>query len=292
MKQNKSSLFLITLASGFLLYQNGTASCTGYGYATFTEEFWYGAIGRLGDPATGAANFWFSPIRSIVVTNTGSLDGTTNGLVQSYGDRCIIYPTNDYNNAAYEKWGNVGQYNPGSPAYPQAGTNLYFSFLYKFDDSGTPLDSLGQRVVQLQKQNSGKTSSGNVSPLLVHCREVSGNINLGISKYSGNGTAYPMVTNWSAKNLKYGQTFFVVAKMAMRGNAYWPAGPGAPYETNALWVNPDTNSFDECEPLPPDAYVDDGLDDTSPTGPGSFFIDSSGQSAKLMKYALATIGRM
>ncbi|MGA2242982.1 MAG: hypothetical protein ABSH11_13235 [Verrucomicrobiota bacterium] len=287
MKQNKLSLFLITLASGFLLYQNAAAS--GYGYATFMEEFWYDASGRLADPATGAGNLWTTPRNGIVVTNDpsvpyGSLNGLTNGLVASYGDRCIIYPTNDYQDAPYEKWGNAGQYNPGTSAYPGAGTNIYITFLYKFDDSGTPLDSLGQRVVQLEKQNSGKTSAGNISYMLVHCRDTAGDgnhIQLGISKYSGNGTAYPMVTNWSAKNLKYGQTFFVVAKMAMRGNGHYPAQPGNPYETNALWINPNTNSFNGEEPLPPDAYVDDGLDDTSPTGPGRFFVDASGQSAEM-----------
>jgi hypothetical protein len=284
MKQNKSSLFLVTLASGFLLCQNATAS--GYGYATFQEDFWYDASGRLGDPATGGGNLWVGPQRSVYVTNDpaipyGSLNGLTNGLVASYGDRCIIYPTNDYNNAPYEKWGNSGQYNPGTPGYPQAGTNIYISFLYKFDDSGTPLNSVGQRVVQLQKQNSGLTSAGNVSYMLVHCREVSGNINLGISKYSGNSTAYPASTNWAATNLHYGQTFFVVAKMAMRGNGHYPPAPGNPYETNALWINPNTNSFNGEEPLPPSAFVDDGLDDTSPTGPGRFYIDSTGQSAEI-----------
>ena len=66
--------------------------------------------------------------------------------------------------------------------------------------------------------------------MLVYARDKNqdGNINLGISKYSGNGTAYPMVTNWAATNIHYGQTFFVVTKMAMRGNAYYPARPRQP----------------------------------------------------------------
>ena len=275
MKQNKSSLFLVTLASGFLLGQNAGA------YPTWMEEFTYQASGRLGDAATGAGNFWYNAIGSVYVTNTGSLNGLTNGLVQSFGGRIIIYPTNDYNHAPYEKWGNSGQYNPGTPAYPQAGTNLYFSFLYKFDDSGTPLDSVGQRVVQMQKQNSGLTSVGNISPFLLHARDIGSNtINLGISKYSGNGTAYPALTNWATTNLHYGQTFFVVCKLALRGDAHYPASPGDPYETNALWINPNPNTFGATEPLC-SAAVDDGLDDTSPTGPGRFFVNISGQSAEM-----------
>ena len=275
MKQNKSSLFLVTLASGFLLGQNAGA------YPTWMEEFTYQASGRLGDAATGAGNFWVGPIWSVYVTNTGSLYGLTNGLVLSFGNRCIIYPTNaSGNDAPYAKWGSKGQYNPGSPGYPSPGTNLYISFLYKFDDSGTPLDSVGQRVVQLQRQNSGLTSAGNVSPLLLQARQVGSDINLGISKYSGNGTAYPALTNWATINLHYGQTFFVVAKMAMRGDTYYPPGTGSPYETNALWINPNTNSFNGAEPLPCSAFVDDGLDDTGPTGPGRLYIDCSGQSAR------------
>jgi hypothetical protein len=278
MKRNKLSLFLVTIASGFLLCQNAGA------YPIFTDEFANYLTGRLGDNGTGGGGGipgWNTAIPSITVTNpSGSLDGTSLGLVVSFGDKVYIASTNNLNNGAYQRWGNSGDYNPQA-AYTGA-TNIYFSFLYKFKDHADyPVSSVGQRIVQLNKQNSGYTSSSTITHWMVHARDVAGKIQLGISEQPG--TAVTVVTNWAATNLNYEDTFFVVVRTKLTHPV------NTSNEVQSLWINPVKKFFGTNEanvPLP-DATVADGADDSSSTGLGRFFILSSGQQAEFDELRIA-----
>jgi hypothetical protein len=260
MERNTFSLVVVLLASGLFLGQNASGG--------YMEQFVNYATGRLGDTGTGdGAGNWFTPMPSVTVTNgSGSLDGSPLNLFLSYGDKASISPTNDLSHAPYQKWVPSGAYPP------DVATNIYYSFLYRFNDI-TTVSNDGMRIVAVNRQSSGLFSS----PLTLHwalqAKRVGSNIQLGINKYGG-------VTNYAATLLSAGQTFFVVVRQQII-----PAAN----DIEELWINPPTNSFGAGELNVPaaGATVSDVAEDSSSTGPGRFYLLSSGQAADFDELRIA-----
>lgn len=251
MKRNKLSLFLVTLASGLLLCQNAGA------YATWTDEFVNYATGRLGDAGTGATGGnpgWGSARDQITVTNgSGSLDGTSLGLVVSYGDKVSISGwsnTNSIGGVTYNMFVPKGTYPP------TVATNIYYSFLYRFNTI-TDVPTFGFPIIAVNNQNSGVISSPSTVHWQLQAKRTGSTVQLGINKYAG-------VTNYAAASLTAGQTFFVVVRQQI-----------LPTPTNDivdLWINPPAGSFgtNELDVPAANATVSDVADATSTTGPGRF----------------------
>lgn len=238
------------------------------------DSFAYPGTGQLGSTlATGGGGSipgWANPQTTVTFTNgIGSLDGTSLGLVASAGDMVSISGTAVSGLGCYNKFVPSG-------AFPQPGTgepntNLYYSFLYRFN-VGSDVSTTGQIISQVNRENSGFATG--VHWYLI-AKRTGANIQLGIAK----GVA--SVTNYSPANIVAGQTFFVVIQQVLTN--------GAANDIDSLWINPPKQYFGTNENnIPPaDASVSLGTEDASTTGPGRFWI-ASGANANLDELRIST----
>ena len=138
MKMNSIRLLFAAVASAALF-------CQSAGATTFlTEEFQYTSTGQLGASGTGSGttppSAWNTPQPGIYYTNgSHSLDGTALGLVQSFGGAVSLLGYSNGTtivsgggfivpNGCYNKF-----FQSGGVINPNITTNLYTSFLLKFD---------------------------------------------------------------------------------------------------------------------------------------------------------------
>src|SRR5690349_10083860 len=135
MKQNRLNLFLAAMVSSLLICQNANA--------TFfkIEQFVGYNTGNLGqDAQTGGLNGWNNSTPNVTLTNgSGSLDGTTLGLVASDGDRAFI---NNVVNLSARVTFPVSTFNPTVAP----GLTNYYSFLYKFKNPADLTNAAGQII--------------------------------------------------------------------------------------------------------------------------------------------------
>src|SRR5689334_17212044 len=104
----------------------GLAMCS-LSHATMLREVQFVGYGtgNLGaSPETGSLEGWQNSTAQVTVTNgSGSLNGTSLGLVASEGDRAFASASNTFNVRNF--------FVPANGTFPQtADTNIYFSFLY------------------------------------------------------------------------------------------------------------------------------------------------------------------
>jgi hypothetical protein len=302
MKKTQFSQLFTIIAAAILFCQNIQAT-------TFlTEQFNYGATGNLGANtalgSTGGSPGWNSSTFAITLTNgTGSLDGTGLGLVLSAGDDVNIAATNLASatppflpNGCYNLF--VAKPASGPTSFPpNVTTNLYTSFLYRFN-VGTDVANASM-IACMELQSGGiQSASGADAYWQLFARTNGGNIQLGIAKNVFNNsslipaTIYNSTTNWSTVNLSAGQTFFVVVRLQIN------ATNGVSSVTNGvdviadLFINPSPSLFGASEANVPTpnatSPVGDGTVPTSSTGPGRFFIVSSGPNANLDELRIAS----
>lgn len=195
-----------------------------------------------------------------VVKGSGSLDGTGLGLVESFGDKAEISANTTH--AVYCLFASSRQFPAG------CGTNLYFSFLYRFNNAAD-VSASGEVLAAIIRQNS---SSGTNFAILA--RNSGGSIQLGLLK----PTASPV---WASTSISVGQTIFVVARQQMLS--------GSANDVIDLWINPPPASFgaDEDAVPTPTLSTSEGAEDTSTTGPGRFYLDS-GLNATFDELRIAT----
>src|SRR5690242_13021761 len=226
MKKNYISLLLAAIVSSFCFYQDAFAVVYRQSQLVIT------GTGNLGNSAdTGSTEGWGNTTSNVTVTNgTGSLDGTSLGLVASAGDMAWISASASLN--ARNQFATNGQF-PASVEF----TN-YFSFLYRFN-VGTDVSTDGQIIMRLNTANSG---TGTQQHWDLDARRVAGQVQIGISKAAG-------VTNYASTNISAGQTIFVVVRQHMI--------PGAQNDVYDLWINPPAASFgaNEASLPPPSASV-------------------------------------
>ncbi|HXC98044.1 MAG TPA: hypothetical protein VN048_01800 [Verrucomicrobiae bacterium] len=259
MKLNKITLLFAAVMSGVLAGQNAGAT------TLLIEQFSGYATGDLGSPGTGNTGSvpgWNNPNASITVTNgSHSLDGTGLGLVSSAGDKVTISATAGL--SVYNKFANPSN-------FPQTTqTNIYYSFLYRFN-VGTDVTN-GQVVMQVVRQNSSTAVD-----LQLFAKNAGGaNVQLGIAKPLGSST------NYAPNIIAAGQTVFVVVREQII--------PGTTNDIDDLWINPPPGSFgtNEANVPPVSATTSDGTEDQSTTGPGRFYV-GSGASANLDELRIAT----
>ena len=214
--------------------------------------------GVLGEPGIGTDEGWGNPPGTggpTVTNGAGSLIGTNLGLIASEGDRVFIGTVSNLQTR--------NQFVTNNTFNPSLGeTNVYYSFLYKFNDPSQVED--GKVLVRVNRANSG---SGTRQHWDLLARRVGNYVQLGLAK----GTS-STVTNWANTNIAAGQTVFVVIRQQIL--------PGAQNDVYYLWINPPRESFGAGEDnLPPPSTsvgqnTDDGAEDTSNTGPGRFVIGS------------------
>ncbi|MCS7338820.1 MAG: hypothetical protein NZ739_11410, partial [Verrucomicrobiae bacterium] len=179
------------------------------------------------------------------------------GLIASEGDRVFIGTVSNLQTR--------NQFFAESPFsltdLPGDETNMYYSFLYKFND---PARIGGTNIlVRVNKWNSG---TGSRQFFDVMARRVGEFIQVGIAK----GMSSAPVTNWAATNIAAGETVFIVVRQNIR--------EGPSNDVIYLWVNPPTNSFGASDDnLPPASAVVGheppyGDEDSSGTGVGRFAI--------------------
>lgn len=261
---------LMAMTIGVLLYQNATA------IVFKTEQFTSFADGRLGDAGTGGTGSdggWFTAQNQITVTNSkGSLSGSSLGLVASLGARASIAATNQFGTNVFN--GSYNRFVASQTFRPDRETNIYTSFLYRFDNvNEVPIE--GRPISAMNRQNSGITSLNTFSWWLI-AKRVGDSINLGLTRASAT------TTNFATTNIAAGETFFVVVRQQIIVGTETP-------DNIDLWINPDPNLFGEEEANipPPSISTADGVDDTSNTGPGRFWIFSSGASAAMDEIRIA-----
>ncbi|MDR3458200.1 MAG: hypothetical protein P4N60_12190 [Verrucomicrobiae bacterium] len=241
----KKIIGIILAAFAVLLYQTAGAvvykTCEFVGYTT----------GNLGVAGTGAADGWENSSANVVVTNgSGSLDGTALGLAASAGDKVFISGTTDLK--ARNDFVPSGTF----PA-TTTDTNIYFSFLYKFN---SVTDADGKLLFRV---NVGTSGTGTAQYWDMLAKNVAGSIQLGISKPSG-----PVV--YAPTNIAAGQTIFVVVRHHMI--------VGPQNDTVELWINPPPGSFGAGEgSVPPAAAITgtlttDGTEVNAGSGPGRFVV--------------------
>jgi hypothetical protein len=225
------------------------------GYAT-------GDLGASGTGGTGLIPGWVGGSSQLTVTNgSHSLDGTALGLVSSAGDKVTIGTTPTL--SVYNKFANAAQFPQTTP------TNLYYSFLYRFN-VGTDVTN-GLVLAQVNRQNASTA----VHYLLVAKNVGGANVQLGITKPGGTST------NYAPDVLTAGQTFFVVIREQII--------TGVTNDIDDLWINPPPSSFgtNEASVPPVSATTVDGTEDQSATGPGRFYVES-GANANLDELRIAT----
>ena len=252
MKLNQKYLSLLTLSLvGALFSSNVRAD------QVRVDEFAGYSSGTLGsDPTRGQLNGWNQATANITLTNgSGSLDGTSLGLVASAGDR-VFQSAYSYTNTALATARNQFVANG---TFPQANdTNIYYSFLYRFANL-TDVPANGAYLAQVFRANSG---TGTPQHWALLAKTFGGFIQLGISKAG----APSNVTNYAAVNISPGQTVFVVIRQHII--------PGANNDVYDLWINPAAQYFgtNEVDIPTSDASVGalttDGTEDSSSTGPG------------------------
>ena len=234
----------------------------------FRESQFVGYVtGNLGSTsASGGAEGWENPNLNVTVTNgSGSLDGTSLGLVASDGD--MVWMSGTYNLSARNLFAAGG-------TFPQTtDTNLYFSFLYRFN-AVTNVSANGQFIIQVNRANSG---TGTPQHWDLLAKRVGSQVQLGIMKAGAPNNA----TNYAATLVNESQTFFVVVRQHII--------PGAQNDVYDLWINPPANTFftNETDVPLPDATVGalttDGTEDSSGTGPGRFVV-ASGANANFDEF--------
>ncbi len=244
-----------------------------HGVTYLTDQFAYTGTGNLGLNstlgATGGVPGWNNPQGQITFTNgSHSLDGTGLGLVSSAGDKVSISGTNIMasNFGCYNKFVNSG-------AFPTtATTNIYFSFLYRFN-VGTDVPAAGVPIIEVNRENGG-FGTGVAWQLIAH--QSGGNIQLGICKALG------PLTNYAAANITAGQTVFIVIREQVIA--------GANNDIDDLWINPAPGTFGANETSVPtvNATTSNGVEDTSNTGPGRFWIAGSGANANFDELRIAS----
>ena len=238
-----------------------------------TEEFSYAGTGNLGSAAnlgaSGSVPGWNNPQNQITFTNgSHSLDGTTLGLAASAGDKISIVGTNIIATpfGCYNKFVNASNF-PTTIT-----TNIYYSFLYRFN-LGTDVAATGVPITEVNRQNAG-FGTGVAWQLIA--QQSGGNIQLGVCKALG------PATNFAAVNLVAGQTFFVVIRQQIIA--------GANNDIDDLWINPPPGTFgtNEANVPPVSATTTNGVEDTSNTGPGRFWVAGSGANANLDELRIAS----
>jgi hypothetical protein len=261
MKLNQKYLSLLTLALlGVLFCLNVRAA------SVRIDEFAGYSSGTLGSDATrGTLNGWNQNTAQITLTNgSGSLDGTSLGLVASAGDR-VFQAAYSYTNTALATARN--QIVPNGTFQQPNETNIYYSMLYKFINA-SDVPANGAYLAQVFRANSG---TGTPQHWALLARNVAGQIQLGVSKAGAPNN----VTNFSSVNINAGQTVFVVLRQHII--------PAAGNDVYDLWINPPPQYFgtNEVDIPPSDVSVGslatDGTEDASTTGPGrlAFFAGPS-----------------
>ncbi len=237
------------------------------------EPFIYSGTGDLGGAAnlgaSGTVPGWNSPQNQITFTNgSHSLDGTGLGLVASAGDKVFITGSNIIASSfgCYNKFVNQSNF-PTTIT-----TNIYYSFLYRFDDGGD-VPAAGVPIIQVNRQNSG-FATGVAWQLIA--KQSGGNIQLGICKALG------PATNYAATNLSANQIFFVVVRQQIIA--------GANNDIDDLWINPPLGTFgtNEANVPPVSATTTNGVEDTSNSGPGRFWVGGSGALAEFDELRIAS----
>jgi hypothetical protein len=303
MKTNPIRLLFAAAAVAALFCQSAVAQYVQYtnGASYLVEEFQYATSGQLGATGAGGGSTppaaWNTPQPNFWFTNTShSLDGTSLGLVQSYGGSVQSFGYSNgvttlsgaglvIPNGCYEKFfQSGGVYSNSLPT-----TNLYTSFLINFKTAAGITN--GSFITVMNLQSGGiQSASGADSYWQVLARTNGSQIQLGIAKNCFNNTApYGAgVTNWdNVKLLTPGQTYFVVVRSIMNDTNASNVGTSgaAAWATNCeddLWINPPAYTFytNEANVPTPDAIspVGDGAIPQSTTGPGRlFFVDSYAQ---------------
>jgi len=231
-----------------------------------TCQFGGYTTGNLGVSGTGSADGWDNSSANVTVTNgAGSLDGTSLGLAASVGDRVFISGTTDL------KARNA--FVP-SGTFPSAttDTNIYFSFLYKFNSA---TDADGKLLFRV---NTGTSGTGTPQWWDMYAKNVSGNIQLGIAKPADTVIVY------ATTNIAPGQTAFIVVRHHMI--------VGAQNDVVELWINPPPGSFGASEgSVPPSAAItgtltSDGTE-AGGSGPGRFVV-CGGANAEFDEYRVAS----
>lgn len=199
---------------------------------------------------------WNNTSGNITVTaGSGSLDGTSLGLTSSRGDLADINATQGLN--VYNLFAASGQFRP------DVRRNLYYSFLYRFNDAADVSDT-SEIILQANRQNSGSQFT-----LQGVARSIDGKLQIGVAKNGGTPAFAP-------RQINPGETVFVV----FRHQIIPPAGAE---DVVDVWVNPPSASFNLDEtvtpPPTPDATALDGTEDTSNTGPGRFYLASGANAA-------------
>ncbi|HYG22200.1 MAG TPA: hypothetical protein VEH04_05395 [Verrucomicrobiae bacterium] len=261
----KPSRTILVLCLGALL----TASTQAI---TFLNEpfanYETGELGAAGTGSTGTEPGWNTPQDFITVTNgSGSLDASALGLLAATGDMVWIAASN-INNGSYNR------FVPSQTFRPDINTNVYYSFLYRFN-SISEVSTDGQIITAANRQNSGWASTATFHWHL-QARRSGNSVQLGLSRAGGT------TTNWATETVSAGQTFLVVIRQQI-------IAPAATPDTEDLWVNPPSSTFgvDEASVPTPSVSTSDGLDDTSNTGVGRFWIVASGQNANLDELRIA-----
>lgn len=293
MKKNQISLLFATVAAAALFCQS--AGATTY----LVDEFQNYATGNLGVAGTGSSpGTWnASAFNQISVTNgSHSLDGTSLGLVQSYGDKVFITSTNINSingvpNGQYNKFVSSGTFPP------TVTSNLYTSFLYRFN-RGVDVSNCMIACMELQ---SGGIQSGSPSGIDAYWQlfartNVNGTIQLGIAKnvfQTNTASPYaPGVTNWASASIGVGQTFFVVVRLQINATNNVSTVTNGVDVIDDLWINPAPVAFGTNEANVPTPSVSspigDGAVPTSATGPGRFYIVASGANANLDELRIAS----
>jgi hypothetical protein len=265
MKQNRIRYVILTIASSILVSQSAQATLIR------SSQFVGYNTGNLGaDAGTGTLDGWQNSTAQVTVTNgAGSLDGTGLGLVASAGDRIFISATDAF---------NVRNQFATNTTFPQANdTNLYFSFLYRFN-SVSDVSTAGETLMRMNRANSG---TGTPQHWDLQAMQVAGQIQLGISKAGAPSNA----TNYATTNISASQVIFVVVRQHII--------PGAQNDVYDLWINPPPQFFgtNEVDIPPPSASVGalttDGTEDSSGTGPGRLVI-VAGSNSQLDEFRIAT----
>lgn len=250
-KTNRSNIVFGTIAVALIII--ATSALTQDARAWLIREIQVVdyLTGALGDSGVGDWEGWVKVGGGPFLTATndsGSLDGTGLGLLESQGDRIFI--------PAATNWCTRNQF-VSSGTFPQSNrTNIYYSFLYKFKNLADIHD--GEVLMRVNRANSGMTTPQHWDLL---ARPAGAYIQLGISKA---GT--PNATNWATTNISVGETIFVVIKQEII--------PGTQNDIYSLWINPPKQFFGTNEDnLPPVSATvgqnaDDGAEDQSATGPG------------------------